>query len=618
MADQYRLYLHPNGYYYHRVKVPVDIRKFYGKQIEQRSLRTRVFRDAVRLLAAVVVEVDAMFARCRAEHAEAIEAGTSGPTERHNRSDFGRYVAAYAECVFAEEYRRRAAAYQAVSQGECCGDEITLALAHRSHVHSRLLAIWQDWAIGNFERWETVADTCAPNLGAARRATLVRALFSAELKTLEGWKNSLEHSPNSEIKSTVEASVAPSGAVGADANSEAKALELPLMSVISQECFEAIGREKNWSAKTESARRLQIKQFMEICGDKPLNRYTQNDIRHLKTTLFALPPQAHAKKEFAGLTKTALAESARERGIPGLSAESVRQIMTAPNIVYGWARAEYDNTLANLVQPMIPSPSSVGCKRSKRQGFSSEELQKLFRTPVFMGVESEVAWFRPGSVRMHHTGRFWVPLLALFAGLRLMETVQLVREDIGCHADIWFVDVNDGDFDHTEKRLKNASSVRRIPVHPVLNELGFLDFVSTVPEGGRLFADIPIGPASQRHRYASKMFNKLLTVAGIKTPQKVWHSLRHTFEQACRDSRVDSAIMDQLQGHSQRGMRSVYGDGYGLGALNDGILSVRYENLRLDHIEPFNLRGAMLARFNKSERWSEVWLDHLDVEKSAI
>ncbi len=591
MTDQYRLYLHPNGYFYHRVKVPADIRHFYGKQIEQKSLRTRVFRDAVRLLAAVVVEVDEMFARCRAEHVDAL-----GGSQREiageisqppSRSDFRRCAADYAESVFAEEYRRRAAAYNAASQGVRLCDENSLVLAHRSYLTAQIAANRKAWEVGDYERWETAANARAPNLDAGRHASLVRALFSAEMKVLEAWLNDLGCSPNPEPKSAAAVSVAPIGAVGVDARSEPKAAELPLMSSISQECFAAIGKEKSWSAKTESARRTQIKQFIEICGDKPLNHYTQNDIRHLKATLFAIPPQAHAKKEFAGMTKGERAESARQRGIPGLSAESVRQIMTAPNIVFGWARAEYDNSLQNIIRPMIPSPSSVGCKRSKRQGFSPEELQKLFRTPVFMGVESEAAWLRPGLIRMHHTGRFWVPLLALYAGVRLMEGVQLTKEDVGCREQIWFIDINDDNGENPSKRVKNGSAVRRIPVHPVLSQLGFLEFVSTIPAGERLFPDIPIGPASQRHRHASKMFNKLLAVAGIKTSHKVWHSLRHTFEQACRDSRVDSAVMDQLQGHSQKGMRGVYGDGYGLSALDEGIRSIRFQSLDLAHVQPF-------------------------------
>lgn len=85
------------------------------------------------------------------------------------------------------------------------------------------------------------------------------------------------------------------------------------------------------------------------------------------------------------------------------------------------------------------------------------------------------------------------------------------------------------------------------------------------------------------------MFNKLLTSAGIKGPKKVWHSLRHSFEQACRDSRVDYAVMDQLQGHSQKGMRGSYGEGYKLPELQQGMQSFRYAGLDLPHIKSFSI-----------------------------
>ncbi|MDI7920702.1 site-specific integrase [Ferirhizobium litorale] len=458
MSNQYRLYSHPNGYFYHRVKVPADIRHLYGKQIEQRSLRTRDYRDALRRLPAVIVEVDRAFALFRARYADEMVAG------------------------------------------------------NRDSLHGVL------------------------------------------------------RPPRKDIK---------------------RAADLPKLSVISDECFKAIGRVKKWSAKTEVARRTHIKQVIEICGDKPLNRYTQSDIRLLKETLFSIPPQSHGKSEFKGLPKAQIAAEARKQDMQGLSVESVRQVLTAANIVFGWARAEYDIGLQNIVQPMIPRPSVGGSRNSKRQGFTSSELQKLFRSPVFVGVESEAAWFRPGKVHMQHTGRFWVPLLALYAGARLMEAVQLLQQDVGHEHDVWYVDINRDDEEQTGKRVKNDSSIRRIPVHPTLINLGFLDFVGSVPAGQRLFPDIEIGPATQRHRQASKMFNKLLSVAGIKGPKKVWHSLRHSFEQACRDSGVDSAIMDQLQGHVQKGMRGVYGEGYGLPALSSAIQSIRYKSVDLSHIQPF-------------------------------
>ena len=503
MSNQYRLYLHPNGYFYHRVKVPADIRRFYGKQIEQSSLQTRDFRDAVRRLPAVIVAVDQAFARFRHEHAEATGSGA-----------------------------------------------------------------------------ETADVQPMPH-------AVIKRVVNRYGKQAEASKDEREHSADTRPENLAGASM--SAALQVDANEKlvSAPVDLPLMSVISTECYTALRKEKNWAAKTENARITQIKQFIEICGDKPLNGYIQQDIRFLKTILYALPPQSHSKKEFQGLSKLQIAERATKLGMPGLSAESVRQVMTAANIVFGWARAEHDINLRNIVQPMIPPPSSGGSKKSKRETFNADELQKLFTTPVFTGAESMEAWFKDGGVRMHHTGRFWVPLLALYSGARLMEAVQLFREDIGFENNIWFIDINEGDKQLTGKSVKNESSVRRVPVHPTLVKIGFLDFVATVPKGERLFAEIKIGPAIQRHRHASKMFNKLLLIAGIKGPRKVWHSLRHSFEQACRDSRVDSAIMDQLQGHSQRGMRGTYGEGYQLPMLYDGIKSIRFDGLDLSHIQPF-------------------------------
>jgi integrase len=462
MVHCYRLYLHPNGTYYHRVKVPADIRALYGKEIEQQSLRTRDIRDAVRLLPAVIVSIDKAFDQCR------LECAGEGPS---------------------------------------------------SHVGTKRSILKP--------RRPAVALQEAPDHGCSR---------------------------------------------------------FPKISVLGAECFESVGRTKAWSAKTAASRTNQLKQFIDICGDKPLDHYTQEDIRHLKATLFALPPQSRGKATLKALSKPEIVAVARTQGLRGLSVESVRQVMTAANIVFGWARAEYDLNLRNIVQPMIPKPSSGGDKRDKRDGFTINELKTLFSSPVFYGVKSRERWFETGPVTMNTTGRFWVPLLCLYSGLRLMEAVQLSRGDVRVQGGIWFIDVNDEMESGNSKTIKTMYSSRRVPIHPTLLEFGFLNLVKTISAQARLFPDISIGPAEQRHRHASKMFNKLLAKAGIKGPRKVWHSLRHTFEQACRDSRVDSAIMDQLQGHVQMGMRGVYGGNYGLEALNEGICSIEYRGLDLSHI----------------------------------
>ncbi|WP_166096667.1 site-specific integrase [Rhizobium flavescens] len=351
----------------------------------------------------------------------------------------------------------------------------------------------------------------------------------------------------------------------------------PLMSVVASECFQELKRQKGWSPKTENTRQSQIRLFLEICGDKPLSLYTQADIRAFKQSLFSLPANAHSYKAYRGLTKLKIAALAKDDNRPRLSNESVRQIMTTASLVFGWARGNYQATLTNLINPMMPRMPTAKEKRNSRSGFTVDELNKLFALPVFHGVKSVANWSSAGSVSLKEHGLFWIPLLSLFAGLRLMEAVQLTASDVKSEDGIWFLDINS----NNAKRLKNYSSERQIPIHKNLINAGFLDFVRCKSKEDRLFSEIEIGPPEQRQRHASKLFNKMLSVAGIKGEKKVWHSMKHTFEQFCRDSEIDAAIIDQLQGHAQRGMRAVYGRGYGITSLHQSISKLQFRSLDL-------------------------------------
>jgi len=606
MASQYRLYRHPNGYFYHRVKVPCDVRRFYGKQIEQQSLGTRDLREALRRLPSAIVEVDRRFSEFRLENTEGPARGTVGEGLRRSTSAIIKRVAAeYGSLADAEELRLRADAFKAghadlhrylstlgdtITRGECLHDLIAtgdvlaiLGIVNRERVERRLAIVKRSWRVGDLECYIAFAADRAPELVATDQAALIKALIAAEICVLEAWQSEVALEP----PNTLMASRAVTGKFGqAHTLPPAKQSDLPIMSKISAECFADVGRQKKWTDKTEAARRAHIALCIDIIGDKPLDSYTQSDMRFLKETLSALPPNTHTRKEFRLLSKVEIAQNARATGVPGLSVESIRQIMTAASMVYGWASAHYDMSLPNIVHQLMPLPSSGGDKSEKRHVLSIGDLQRLFEQPVFTGAKSDAEWFKPGSMMMQHSGRFWIPLLNVFTGARLMEAVQLTREDVGCEEGIWFVDINEGGEDG-DKRVKNRSSLRRIPIHPQLVALGFLDFVSTVDQGQRLFPDVKIGPVAHRHMHASKAFNKLLLIAGVKSKRKVWHSLRHSFEQACRDSRVDSAIMDQLQGHAQSGMRAVYGERYRLAALSEGVNSIAYEGLDLSHIKPF-------------------------------
>ena len=71
---------------------------------------------------------------------------------------------------------------------------------------------------------------------------------------------------------------------------------------------------------------------------------------------------------------------------------------------------------------------------------------------------------------------------------------------------------------------------------------------------------------------------------GIKHAKNAYHSFRHCFEDACRDSDVPKEIMDALQGHGEAGMSKRYGRGYDLRKLNDAMEKVQYQDLDVSYL----------------------------------
>lgn len=99
-------------------------------------------------------------------------------------------------------------------------------------------------------------------------------------------------------------------------------------------------------------------------------------------------------------------------------------------------------------------------------------------------------------------------MLAVHTGARLRELYQLRKEDVRFdpEAGIHYLDINnDGD---TGKSLKTKSSKRKIPIHDKLIELGFLNYVKSIPQGTAIFAEIQTDNVDQLTRYFSKWFGR--------------------------------------------------------------------------------------------------------------
>lgn len=139
-----------------------------------------------------------------------------------------------------------------------------------------------------------------------------------------------------------------------------------------------------------------------------------------------------------------------------------------------------------------------------------------------------------------------------------------------------------------DMRLKTAASARKIPVHPELAKIGFLELARKARErpGQLLFSDLP---ASSDH-YPSSIFSKrfatfLKSLDLNESGRKVsFHSFRHTFRDALRTENANPDLVDELGGWSRsRKVSSAYGDGARIEVLKRLIDAIDYR-LDLSHL----------------------------------
>ena len=221
----------------------------------------------------------------------------------------------------------------------------------------------------------------------------------------------------------------------------------------------------------------------------------------------------------------------------------------------------------------VPMPK---VRQKPRVPYELEDLKAIFKSEVFT---SEV---RPEGGKGE--AAFWIPLIGLWTGARLEEIGKLLVTDVKTENSIHYFHITNDEGD-----IKTENSRRKIPVHMELIRYGLLDYVRAMAKKGerRLFPLVVSAEGRPTTASFSQWWGRYIRrVVKITDTRKVFHSFRHGFKDACRDSRIDKDIHDRLTGH---GDGANEGDGYGgenfpLGPLDDAVARLRYQGLDLSHL----------------------------------
>lgn len=334
------------------------------------------------------------------------------------------------------------------------------------------------------------------------------------------------------------------------------------------ELVERWARDNGADDQHGSANRYSAQRFVEVNGALPVRQYTKQHVRAFKDLVEQLPRTT--AKEIIGLPIQEAVAAGRAAKKPPISAQTVKKHLAAINTLFNFA-VSIEKADFNPAQG-IKIARTRKTKGKGRKPFEAEQLNQLF------------ASLR--DAHDHQDDDFWIPVVALFAGMRVEEVCQLGASDLfDAGQGVWAFDANDED----EKRLKNEGSRRTVPVHPFLIEIGILDHWDRVKASGRLFPSLSAN--SKRKRFAEaygKRFARLLREkAGIVDSQLSFHSFRHTFKTACREGALPEEVHNTFTGHA--GANRV-ADGYGRRAaalkLAPLMAAVRFEGLDLSLLRP--------------------------------
>jgi integrase len=322
-----------------------------------------------------------------------------------------------------------------------------------------------------------------------------------------------------------------------------------------------------------------VRRFTELHGNLRVSSIKKVQVRSFRDAMIKLPK--HLPRNLQKLPLPRLLEQIPE-GLGRRSARTVNKSLRLLSAITNAAGEEhdFDERPGGWRNPFHKITITEQDGGDDRLPFTLADLKAIFASPVYAEAK------RPKGGKSG--AAFWFPLIALFSGARLEEIAQLYVRDLQQvpNEDLWFFNITDTGED---QRLKvGAKNRREVPVHAELVRLGLVAWrmkrEADIGPDGPLFPFFEPNRAKKRSGAWSKWFNRYLrNDCGIADPRKVFHSFRHTFKDACRNSDMAEDHHDQLTSHAARGRNA--GRGYGVGlsldTLNRSLQKVRYRGLDL-------------------------------------
>lgn len=320
--------------------------------------------------------------------------------------------------------------------------------------------------------------------------------------------------------------------------------------------------------------------FILWFDDRPISEYSRMDIREFRDgVLSRLPARYHVDES---RTKSDISKALSSQGAR-LGKGRIKKLLEMVGRVFGKAVAE----------EWIQRSPADGVKVVRKEAevlhftpYNDDQLRRMC-TAIYLWSTTS-AWFRHWQ--------FWIPVIALYQGMRCNEIAQLLVTDVVDKDGMLGFDINASQSEVTGKSVKNVASLRFLPAHPTLIDLGFREFWerrkkrSKSGSRTRLWQGLKLRRGQNWSHDVSKWFNRTFKPKFL-TPEELaenaahrkkyaFHSLRATFCVYAREqARMAEGVTFELVGHEDAtttAVHRIYTGRYTLNRLREELDKLDY------------------------------------------
>ncbi|WP_107687082.1 site-specific integrase [Campylobacter concisus] len=172
------------------------------------------------------------------------------------------------------------------------------------------------------------------------------------------------------------------------------------------------------------------------------------------------------------------------------------------------------------------------------------------------------------STRIEASELYYVTMIAAYSGMRIKEITQLHKEDIALKDGIYCFNINTND----SKTTKTKNSIRFVPIHSKLIDLGLLEYVNS-KKNGNIFK---VSNKDFSEIFRSQIQRKFID----KDSKKTFYSFRHYFIDYLVQREVEANLIAQIVGHEKQYkiLLNTYAKPINANTLKAKIEMVSYDN----------------------------------------